>query len=151
MGTPGAYDLQDASLVQLFCHMSHIKEAWELEVRDTAKESWSQGIRADRVSEEGRTEESRPRGGWGRELTFPGVGLRQWMTYTRLLKSGRGVVTGQTISPHLPGVQCKGAVLTCPAGLAGPPGTAGIERPEWVCSALSLVLLPGTGCPQAVG
>lgn len=63
MGTPGAYDLQDASLVQLLRHMSHIKEAWELEARDTAKESWSQGIRADRVSEEGRTEESRSGGG----------------------------------------------------------------------------------------
>lgn len=42
VGTSGAYDLQDASLTQLLCDMSHIKEAWELGARDTAKESWSQ-------------------------------------------------------------------------------------------------------------
>lgn len=60
VGTSDAYDLQDASLVQLLCHMSHIKEAWELEARDAAKKSWNQGIRADRVSEGGRAVESRP-------------------------------------------------------------------------------------------
>lgn len=30
VGTAGAYGLQDASLAQLLCHMSHIKEAWDL-------------------------------------------------------------------------------------------------------------------------
>lgn len=65
----------------------------------------------------------------------------------------KGVVTDQTPGHHLPGVRRKGTALTCLAGLAGPPRTAGIERPEWVCSALSppLILLPGTGFPQAVG
>lgn len=42
VGTSGAYDLQDASLTQLLCHVFHIQEAWELGARDTAKESWSQ-------------------------------------------------------------------------------------------------------------
>lgn len=42
VGTSGAYDLQDTSLTQLLCHVSHVEEAWELGARDTATESWSQ-------------------------------------------------------------------------------------------------------------
>jgi hypothetical protein len=82
VGTPGAYDLQDASLTQLLCHMPHVQEAWDLGARDTAKESWSpeQGFE-ERVPEEGRGGGRHGRGGVGeRGLTFPGVGLRQWMT-----------------------------------------------------------------------
>lgn len=41
VGSPGAYDLQDARLTQLLCHVSHIQETWELGARDTVKESWS--------------------------------------------------------------------------------------------------------------
>lgn len=46
-----------------------------------------------------------------------------------------------------------GIVLTCPAWLGGPLGTAGSERPVWVCLARPQpgALPPGTGCPLAVG
>lgn len=81
MGASGAYDLQDASLVQLLCHVSHIKEAWELGARDTAEESWHQVSRAERRGSQRREGAEKGRSEVGeRELTFPGVGLRQWMT-----------------------------------------------------------------------
>lgn len=46
----------------------------------------------------------------------------------------------------------RGIVLTCPAWLGGPPGTAGSERPMWVCLSRPRprALRPGIGCPPAV-
>lgn len=56
-------------------------------------------------------------------------------------------------SPRVPGVSYGRHCLTCPAGLGGPPGNAGSERPVWACPARPWTgtLLPGTGCPPAVG
>lgn len=52
------------------------------------------------------------------------------------------------------GVRYGGTILTCQAGLGGPPGTSGSERPAWVCPVLlrtHQALLPGTGGSPAAG
>lgn len=54
-----------------------------------------------------------------------------------------------------PGGRGMGALFSpCPAGLGGPPGTSGLERPAWVCPVLlrtHQALLPGTAASPAAG
>lgn len=76
VGTAGAHGLQYGCLVQLLCHMSHVKEAWKLWPQDRAKDSWSQGAWSCAEGGAARGRVPRPVAG---ELTFPGLGLRHWM------------------------------------------------------------------------
>lgn len=74
MGTAGSHGLQGTSLAQLLCHMVHIEEAREL------------GYKMELM----RARKGRQDGGKGSlvrrtRLTFPGLGLRHWMTWTWLL------------------------------------------------------------------
>lgn len=82
VGTAGTHCLQDACLVQLLCHVSHIKEAWKLWPWNRAHESWSGGglklwgVRGLLSRAEQVDRKAPGPGGGGGELTFPELGLR---------------------------------------------------------------------------
>lgn len=84
VGTAGTYSLQDACLAQLLCHMSHIEEARKLWPWDRATGTGVKELKAvGKAGQSARRGQGQGSGRlWGRELgelTFPGLGLRQWM------------------------------------------------------------------------